>query len=187
VNGTYVGIDLSLTSTGLAIIQDGAVHLHRVTSKGARGDDLTSRRDRLNGIVNEIAAYVPVATTTIAIEGPSYGQRQQSGVHDRSGLWWLTLDGLTRIFHVPIIEIPPAVRAKYATGKGNASKDAVLAAVCRRYPDVDVTGNDVADALILAAIAARLDGEPIEAAIPAVNVTALDKLTVSAELRAGAR
>ena len=56
----------------------------------------------------------------------------------------------------------PTARAKYGTGKGNAAKDAVLAAVIRRYPAVDVTGNDEADALILAAMGARHLGIPLE-------------------------
>jgi Holliday junction resolvasome RuvABC endonuclease subunit len=44
---------------------------------------------------------------------------------------------------------------QYATGKGNAQKDHVLAAAIRLWPDVAITGNDTADALILAAIGCR--------------------------------
>ena len=44
----------------------------------------------------------------------------------------------------------------------------------RRYPHVDVTGNDEADALVLAAIAARLDGHPVDE-IPAAHVATLTK------------
>jgi crossover junction endodeoxyribonuclease RuvC len=93
--------------------------------------------------------------------------------HDRSGLWWLVLDpvhwdGRAR----DVVEVPPTCRAKYATGKGNAPKDAVLAAAIRRFPDWDITGNDVADAVILAAMGARHLGHPIDQ-MPAAHLTAM--------------
>ena len=82
--------------------------------------------------------------------------------------------------------IPPASLKMYATGKGNASKDAVLAAAIRRYPDVEFDGNDAADALILAAMGADHLGFPLvsktpsgrksRATLPARNREALGKI-----------
>lgn len=46
----------------------------------------------------------------------------------------------------------------------------------RRYPQVDITGNDIADALVLAAMAARRLGFPIEEALHQANLAALDKI-----------
>lgn len=76
----------------------------------------------------------------------------------------------------PIVIITPSQRAKYATGKGNASKDAVLLAVARRYPTVEVTDNNEADALVLAAMIARLAGRPIETSLPQTHLDALAKV-----------
>jgi len=47
----------------------------------------------------------------------------------------------------------------YATGKGTkVDKDDVLAAMIKRYPDVEIAGNDGADALALAALGAHYFG-----------------------------
>ena len=74
--------------------------------------------------------------------------------------------------------VPPSCRAKYATGKGNAGKDEVLLAASRRYPHAPIVGNDDADAVVLAAIGARLLGEPVEDSLPKTHLDALAKLTL---------
>ena len=79
---------------------------------------------------------------------------------------------------VPVLPVPPSCRAKYATGKGNAGKDEVLLAVARRYPHAPVGGNDEADALVLAAMGARLLGEPVEDSLPKAHLDALAKLAL---------
>ena len=84
------------------------------------------------------------------IEGPSFGSKG-AGQHERAHLWW-ELAGLLDELCRDVIEVPPTNRAKYATGKGNAGKDEVLAAVVRRYPDVNVTNNNEADSLVLGMI-----------------------------------
>ena len=77
------------------------------------------------------------------------------------------------------MEVPPALLKKYATGRGNAAKDEVLAAVVRRYPHADINGNDIADAVVLAAMGARHREAPIENSLPALNASALAKVNWS--------
>src|SRR5699024_11486469 len=55
----------------------------------------------------------------------------------------------------------------YATGKGNAGKDLVLVTTAATYKQAEVTGNDVADAVVIAAMVSRLAGQPIELRQPA--------------------
>jgi crossover junction endodeoxyribonuclease RuvC len=163
-----VGLDLSLTCTGVAVVtQDGAI-TDRITSQPARkvgkGDPpltLAERADRLDKLVPQITGYC-TAADLVVIEGPSY--RSTTPSHDRSGLWWLVVDFL--IPHTPVVEVTPSSRMKYATGKGQIDKDLVLSAVIRRYPHVDVNGNDEADALILAAMGARFLRHPLERPVP---------------------
>lgn len=158
----YVGIDPSLAGTAVAVIAGGAlstVRLHTAPVDGVRGTvgrlDLIERwvRDQLLLLGTDVR---------IGIEGPSYGQARQGGQHARDGLWWRLV-----------------TRALYAVGKGggaSASKDAVLLAVARRYPQFTGATNDEADALVIAAMLARLDGHPIEADLPGPCLAALDKL-----------
>ena len=52
----------------------------------------------------------------------------------------------------------PQSRAKYATGRGNAPKDQVLAATIKRYPHLDIIDNNAADAVLLASAGLRVLG-----------------------------
>ena len=67
------------------------------------------------------------------------------------------------LFYVdtPFIVVPPTVVKLYATGKGNAHKDEVLAAAIRAGCHESVTTNDRADAWWLRAIGLHLHGEPV--------------------------
>ena len=141
-----LGVDLSLTSTGLA---DGA-RSWLLKTTGHRGDSLASRATRLAGIRDGVLAAAAGAALVV-VEGPSLGQARQSGVHDRSGAWWHVVGALLAA-GIPVAEVPPASLKRYAVGKGNASKDQVLVAAVRRLPGFD-GGNDQADASWLAAMA----------------------------------
>jgi crossover junction endodeoxyribonuclease RuvC len=167
---TVVGIDLSLTSTGIAIITNGVATTQRVNSKGKKDATLEQRMTRLHNLALTIASDIvwKAHPTLVVIESPAYS-RTMGSMHDRSGLWWMTLD-LIDSLELTVVEVTSGGRCKYATGKGNAAKDDVLSAVVRRYPDVDVNGNDEADALILAAMGARHLGVPIEESLPKANL-----------------
>ena len=88
------------------------------------------------------------------------------------------LGGVVRValheYRHRVVEIPPTSRAKYATGKGNAGKAAVLAEAIRRL-GYQGHSNDEADALWLYAMAADHYGFPL-VAMPEVNRSALDKI-----------
>lgn len=163
-----VGIDLSLSSTGLAVITNGRADVVRHTTAPV-GDDLARRHRRLLEIADVVRTWASGADLAV-LEGPAYAS-VTGHQHDRSGLWWIVAHRILGS-GLPLGIVPPTSRARYATGKGNAPKDGVLAAVIRRYPEVNVTGNDQADALILAAMGARRLGHPIDV-VPKVALTAM--------------
>lgn len=172
----YVGLDLSLTSTGVAIIHDGHATVQRITSKPAKDATTDDNAARIDDLVHRIVHAVPNSEhTTVAVEGPSFGSKG-SAVHTLGGVWWAVRIALHQL-GIDVVIAAPSVVKRYATGNGNASKDAVLAAVVRRYFNVDVTGNDEADALVLAAIAARLGGDPIDLNLPVAQVNACLSVT----------
>lgn len=169
-----VGIDPSLTGTGIAIIDGGAVTAHKIVSSGKSTDDWEQRYNRGTNLVAKVAAFVP-HYSLVAIEGPSYSSVGGSS-HDRSGLWWRIYDTLRVDCQCTILVVSPSQRMIYATGKGNAKKDTVLAAAIKRYQHlIDIQDNNIADAVVLAAIAADLDGEPL-AKLPETHMRALEKL-----------
>ncbi|GLU91316.1 hypothetical protein [Agromyces sp. NBRC 114283] len=171
----FVGIDFSLTATGIAVIDGGTARTELVKT---RPDDGT-----IDGFTRRCASIVQglfeagelFSGDRVAIEGVSMHSRSSS--LDRIyGGWWLVASELQAYLAHPIVVITPSQRAKYATGKGNAGKDAVLLSVARRYPDVPVADNNEADALVLAAMIARLGGRPIDIGLPLTHIDALAKV-----------
>jgi hypothetical protein len=166
------GLDLSLTGTGVCVSDPrGGRALNTLTSKPATS--LTGTYTRLTVLTATITDLIPPGAR-VAVEGPSLHSRY-GHQHDRSGLWWLVYHALTAR-GCTVISIPPTTRAKYATGKGNAGKDVVLAATVRRHPGLPITSNDLADAVILDDIVNRLAGHPTDGDMPALNLTALKGL-----------
>ena len=82
--------------------------------------------------------------------------------------------------NIPYQGVPVGTIKKHATGKGNAGKDEVLLAVSRRYPHAPIVNNDQADAVALAAMGARLLGEPVEDSLPKAHLDALAKIALPA-------
>ena len=179
-----VGLDLSLTGTGIATVEYHplGVGVARVTSKGParrKGDPpvpLSARSLRLRRLAGGIVDRC-VGADLVVVEGPSYGS-EGAGTWDRAGLWWLVVARLTGA-GLPVVEVPPSNVKMYALGKGSGAgtgKDEVLSAVIRRYlPVVEVPGNNEADALVLAAMGARFTGAPIEPGgdLPVANLRAM--------------
>lgn len=177
-----LGIDPSLTATGLAVIDLDdilAPEVHTIASRPGDLPGINGRVQRQARICRQLLDLATVALhqgpPLVVIEQPAYSSRT-GHQHDRSGLWWRIVDRLLE-HQADVVEVTPTSRARYATGKGNASKDQVLLAVAKRYPHVDVANNNEADALVLAAMGADLAGRPL-VDLPATHRTALDKVVV---------
>lgn len=169
-----VGIDLSLTSSGVAS-SDGWVK--RIQSKGRKDADLQDRAVRLGALALQVAetVFIDGCPDLVVIEAPAFSRVGGSN-HDRSGLWWLVVSDLLAS-DIEVAEVPPSCRAKYASGAGNAGKDQVLAAVIRRYPDFDVSGNDIADSVALMAMGRRRLGHPIEDSLPLSHLSVMNRIS----------
>lgn len=166
-NINVLGLDLSLTATGVAeVIRGSAPTVRTLTPPrpASRG------HERLAWICAQIwdAAWQYEGGHLVVIEGPSYGsQASQAGHHERAGLWWLVVHKLwSENIHVAVA--PPTSLKKYATGKGNAAKEIVFAAAVRRWPDLPLDNNS-ADALWLAAMGCEYVGQPIALVGTSVN------------------
>ena len=158
---TVVGLDLSLTGTGIAGWEQADVIRSRDTGHA-----------RLAVLLSHIGAACHGADLVV-VEGPAFGAKG-SAYHQLAGLWWLVAHQLFTQ-GIPYAVVSPAAVKQYATSKGNAGKDMVLANVVRRFPQVEVNDNNAADALVLAAMGYDHLGCPM-VTMPQSHRGALDKV-----------
>jgi crossover junction endodeoxyribonuclease RuvC len=147
-----VGLDLSLTSTGMAVVDkdlgtygsEPAFQVATVKPGKVRG------YERLDLIENRVLGAIEGADIVV-VEGPSFGSTGSS-FHQLGGLWWI-ITRLVQREHQMMVASPSVIK-KYATGKGNADKDAMMLMTARRFPTFE-GDNNAADALWLACAGAE--------------------------------
>ncbi|MFB7278098.1 hypothetical protein ACFCZV_13400 [Streptomyces hydrogenans] len=115
-----VGLDLSLTSTGIA----GEGWTDHIRTK-TRGDY------RLHFLAGEVSSFIKAADLVV-MEGPSYGHAALAGHEDLAGLRVLVRNFCFRR-SIPYAVIPPSTLKLYGTGNGRAAKGEVRSAVADRY------------------------------------------------------
>ncbi len=164
-------LDLSLTSTGAAVISWGAgmvpdeYRTWKIVPPGK------SRGHERIDVIHSAVMGMATACDLVVVEGPSYGSTG-SGQHERGGLWWIVTRALW-VNGIPCQVLAPKQIKVYATGTGNAGKDDVVREVTRRF-DQFQGGNDEADALAAGAMVMDFLGHPL-APMPAVNRTAITR------------
>jgi crossover junction endodeoxyribonuclease RuvC len=160
-----IGLDLSLTSTGIALPKE--TKAIRPKTKGVV---------RLIYIRNEIMSELElVKNPLVIIEGYSFAQRN-SQAHSLGELGGVIRVALAEA-DIPYTLVAPTQRAKFATGKGNAGKSEVVSAISARTGIVwsGVGADDKADAWILQEIGLTYLGRP-RYDWPKVNQEVLDKI-----------
>jgi Holliday junction resolvasome RuvABC endonuclease subunit len=174
--GLVVGIDLSLTATGVAAFGDYTDPIAGTVKSAADDGTVYGFTSRCHTIATAIRETVGnVNPDLIIIEGLSYHSKSSS-IDKIHASWWIVQDNLERAGWRAAHKVSPNQRAKYATGKGNASKDAVLIETVKRYPDLNIRNNNEADAVILAAMGMRALGHPVEPSLPQAHLEAVRDL-----------
>ena len=168
-----VGLDLSLTSSGVAALSldTGMTRLERVRTTGEKDAALEQVLARIDTARRGIVAHVPLARCLVVVEAPSHGSRFGKP-HERAGLWWQVVTELHQRGHV-IAQVFPRTRAKYAAGhlpvadpRKGPSKKEVVAATQADFPHLGITNADIADALSVARMGARHLGSPTDPSTP---------------------
>jgi crossover junction endodeoxyribonuclease RuvC len=151
----YVGIDHSLSGTGIAILGDkgGLICLETVSSE-SQGVSVRHRVWRFRGLADSVSEIVHryigngVTIAVCCFEGYSFGSNKahhsaiiESGYEVRSRMISLVAGS--------IFEVAPTTLKKFACGKGNADKSAVVSAMTKRH-GVEFGNDNEADAYALA-------------------------------------
>lgn len=128
--GTVIGLDISLTSTG---ISDG------VTADAIQAGPLRGEA-RMDYILGEIMHQAGSEPRLAVIEGAAFS-RLGPGHDELAGLRWTVRNALWREGFLIAI-VPPTTLKKWTTGSGTAGKDDMAAAVASRW-GVDFSGTKV--------------------------------------------
>lgn len=158
-----VGLDLSLTSSGLARITWGLGTT--VTETWHRGvDGLTTITDPaercrvLHGLKTDIVEWAyPAQLVVVEKLVPNPASRS---TNERAALWYLVASALVSR-GVELVELHPSTLKVYATGRGDAKKPDMRSAVRLWWPDVVTTCSDEDDALWLAGVGVHLQDGPL--------------------------
>jgi crossover junction endodeoxyribonuclease RuvC len=163
-----LGVDTSLTSTGVAIVSSDPVRAttHRVESsppRRAKGDkrpaSIAERNERIAAISQRVFDLVSAGSCAqlAVVEAPSYGSQGGSS-WDRAWLWGQVISGMLGR-DIPVAIVPPMSRAVWATGSGRSSKGQIAVPMSRMWPDIDAgIADDEWDALSLASMGAQYLG-----------------------------
>jgi hypothetical protein len=154
-----VGLDLSLTNSGVTVIRDGEIDLHQVRSPAPGDSSVLAVWERIRYSAIRVVRLVP-PESVVVVEWASYaskfGQPDERNAHR-----WLTA-GTLASRGCRVLKVSPKTRAKYAADDGGADKKQVLAAMRARHPGLVIADDNVADSLALAAMGARHLGRPID-------------------------
>jgi crossover junction endodeoxyribonuclease RuvC len=163
-----VGIDPSLTGTGIIVLRNGELGKALTTKNEPKLGTIERVRriyEQINNVIENLStcyvnAYIGdkrmirwEPPSLIVIEGFSYGSKGR-GVFDIAYLGWRIREELERYRtedDIPWLEVSPSQVKQFATGKGNANKEIVLQQVYKRW-GVEFNDNNQADAYVLAQI-----------------------------------
>lgn len=178
-----LGIDLSLTGTGLAgdgwadtVVPPGPpvrnAAWRRLSAQEKLWATVQYRHQRLAFVLGAIRdRYIAVAPDLVVLEGLSYDSFDTD--RQLAGLAWSVRQSLWRL-SIPYATVPPSCLKQFATGRGDASKPMVLAAVAERFPWFDGDDN-AADATVLMAMGYAALGSPLYGPLSDVQASAITK------------
>lgn len=158
-----VGLDVSLTQTGIAVVDTETESVVTFRVAAPKGDDgLAAMRLRIRKCVDGVIHRIPPHVDLVVAETPLPARGGFAALQlERAAAFWFLMDQL--LPRTQVVGVHPKTRAKLATGNGNASKKDVLEHVREDFPDLVIRDDNEADAVALAAAGSRWLGAPLVA------------------------
>ena len=136
-----IGLDLSLTDTGLCRLYDEGHQTHSFKSKKKDIERLIEIKDN---IYDRLYSF---DIDLIVIEGYGFSSQRGHSLGELGGVVKVMLK--ENYPNTPILLVPPTVLKKFITGKGNGDKSLMLLHIYKKY-NVEFSNHNEADAFALA-------------------------------------
>jgi crossover junction endodeoxyribonuclease RuvC len=148
----YMGLDLSLTGSGIVVMDESAIVVHAETLKNKLMG--MERLEFLRDAVNKACSYY--CPDLICLEGYAMGSHsgQAFSIGELGGVIKLYLHERNFPYHL----VPPTRLKKYITGRGIGEKDQMMLAVYKNF-GYEPKDNNIADAFGLCHIAMTIGEE----------------------------
>lgn len=158
---TSLGLDLSLTGTGVVILEDGKIIKQHLIKSKPVGDKPIDELNRILKIVSDIKNEITGTMIHVAvIENLAFGVKNATSLTQLAALNYFVRNLLSHEcgYEIPFILVAPPSLKKFITGSGNAKKDVMLIETFKRY-GVTILDDNECDAYGLAQVGlALLDG-----------------------------
>ena len=152
-----LGIDLSLTATGIIRLEDETILDSQLIKTKKNGDKPTEEVKRLVSIVDQIKTD---GVELVAIEGLAFMARNTSSLVQLSALNYFVRKKLMDE-EIPFVIVAPSSLKKFITGKGNSGKDIMFLETYKRYGE-SFTDDNLCDAFALSKVAEALINKKIK-------------------------
>lgn len=146
----FVGIDPS-TKTGFVALDENGQVLRAKELRGVGEDD----PKRMTTLIDEVIAHIRKEEDFIVIEGFGFASQQAIQL---GGIGWGIRMALFRR-GIQYIDASPSQVKKFATGKGNAKKEAMILPIYKHW-GFEHPSDNVRDAYVMAQIAKALKQSP---------------------------
>lgn len=184
MNAAMIGLDLSLSATGMVVWNGSGHHMWSRTVRTTPDEAPLVRMRRIAASVFSDVSLIqkqspvldplevqPPRPILAVIEGQFTRHNDGRSTQLLAGLRWIIAYGLDAR-GVSIADVPPATLKKFATGNGNATKDGMVVAAWQKLRWAASNDNE-ADALWLVAAGLVRYGLPPLCNPDLVNVSAL--------------
>lgn len=154
-----IGIDLSLTGTGVVVLEDGEIVVEKlIKSKPTKKKTYTEEIERILGIKIEIIKIIEkYEPNLVLIEGMAFMARNTTALVQLAGLNYLIREYLFQ-YNIPFAIVAPTSLKKFITGSGGSKKDVMLMEIYKKY-NIAFVDDNIADAFSLAKIGEALNSD----------------------------
>lgn len=152
------GLDLSLTGTGVVVLEDGKIIEQALIKSKPVGDKPIAELRRIQKIVGEIGVLIEKHRPYIVvIENLAFGVRNATALTQLSALNYM-VRAMLAYKDIQFVLCAPTSLKKFVTGSGGAKKDVMMMETYKRW-HVTILNDNECDAYGLAQIGlAILDG-----------------------------